>query len=143
MPTAVIAYLSATFTTATLAEELRDHLLARGIEATAVAIDDCDPATVAGVDYLFLGAWTHGWFVVRQHPDAAWVAWVRGLPRLERPAVALFTTYRVRTGSMFRRMREPLAGKGARIGLELQAKGPHLTAETRRAVDAFLDAGAG
>jgi flavodoxin len=138
MPTAAITYLSATFTTATLAEELRDHLVARGIEATAVSIDDCDPATLGGVDYLFLGAWTHGWFVVRQHPDAAWTAWARDLPNLDRPAVALFTTYRLRTGSMFRRMREPLAGKGARIGLELEVKGPHLTDEARRAVDAFL-----
>jgi hypothetical protein len=57
--------------------------------------------------------------------------------------VCLFTTYKVWTGAMFRRMREPLAGKGARIGLELKMRDTHLSQDGRRALDGFLDGHAG
>jgi hypothetical protein len=138
MPTAAVVYLSATFTTAGLADEIAGHLRSRGIETLVASIDDVDPAVLADVDYLLLGAWTHGWFVVRQHPDAPWVAFARSLPRLERPAVGLFTTYRLRTGSMFRRMRDALGGSGARVTLELEQRGPHLDDGLRAALDRWL-----
>jgi hypothetical protein len=143
MATAAVTYLSATWTTAGLAEEIAEHLRGRGIETAVASIEDVDPAALGDVDYLFLGAWTHGLFVIGQHPDAPWVAWAHGLPLLDRPAVCLFTTYKVWTGAMFRRMREPLAGKGARIGLELKMRDTHLSQDGRRALDGFLDGHAG
>jgi flavodoxin len=140
MTTAAIVYCSATFTTAGLAEDIAAHLRGRGIEATVAAFGEEDPEVLASADLVFLGAWTHGLFVIAQHPERSWVEWARGLPRLDRPRVALFTTYKLATGSMFRRMREALAPTGARIGVEIKAKGPRLTDEGRRALDAFLDA---
>jgi flavodoxin len=137
MPTAAVIYCSATWTTAGLAEDIGSHLRTRGLEATVASFDECETAALANVDYVLLGCWTHGLFVVGQHPDAPWVAWARGLPTLERPEVGLFTTYKVLTGSMFRRMREPLAGKHARIGLELKSRGNRLTEDGRRALDRF------
>lgn len=137
--TAAIVYCSVTFTTAGLAEEIGSHLRSRGIEATVVSFEDCDPTSLADVDYLLLGCWTHGLFVVGQHPDPAWVTWTHGLPALDRPAVGLFTTYKVLTGSMFRRMRAPLADKRARIGLELKARGSRLTDDDRRSLDRFVE----
>lgn len=138
MPTAAVTYLSATYTTASLADSIGEHLRARGIETTVASIEDVDPATLGGVDYLLLGAWTHGWFVIGQHPDAPWVEWANGLPRLAGVRVGLFTTYRLRTGSMFPRMRRALAGKDADVSLELQARGSALTDEARAALDRFI-----
>jgi flavodoxin len=142
MKTAAIVYCSATMTTAGLAEDIDRHLQTRGIETRVASIGDIDRASLADVDYLFLGCWTHGWFVVNQHPEQAWVEWARGLPRLEKPRVALFTTYLLRTGSMFPRMRRVLRDRAPRIELELKAKGSQLDDEARRALDVFLEAGA-
>jgi flavodoxin len=139
MPTAAIVYCSATWTTAGLADDIAAHLRQRGIETRVASFDDVDTAGLADIDYLFLGAWTHGWFVVNQHPEAAWVEWTQGLPDLAGPKTALFTTYKIRTGSMFPRMRKALADKAPRIGLELKAKGPRLTDEGRRALEAFIE----
>jgi flavodoxin len=138
MTTAAIIYCSDTWTTAGLADDIAAHLAERGVETSVAAIEDTDPAGLGAVDYLFLGCWTHGWFVVNQHPDQRWVDWARRLPRLEHPRVALFTTYKIRTGSMFPRMRRILRGKAPRIDLELKAKGRHLTDDGRAALDDFL-----
>ncbi len=140
MKTAAIVYCSATMTTAGLAEDIERHLRAKGIETRVASIGDIDTATLADVDYLFLGCWTHGWFVINQHPEQAWVDWARGLPRLEKPRVALFTTYLIRTGSMFPRMRRALGDRVRRIDLELKVKGSELTEEARRALEAFVEA---
>lgn len=141
VPTAAIVYCSDTWTTAGLADDIADHLGRRGIATRVASIGEIDTDGLAEADYLFLGCWTHGWFVVNQHPVQRWVDWANVLPRLEHPRVALFTTYRVRTGSMFGRMRRVLREKAPRIELELKAKGTHLTDEGHRALDEFLDAG--
>jgi sulfite reductase alpha subunit-like flavoprotein len=140
MPTAAVIYCSATWTTAGLAEDIAGHPRERGLEAMVASFDECDAAALADVDYLFLGCWTHGLFVVGQHPEKVWVEFARGLPRLERPRVALFTTYKILTGSMFRRMRRELRDKAPRIGLELKSRGTRLTDDGRRALDRFLEA---
>jgi flavodoxin len=139
MATAAIVYCSATWTTAGLGEDIERVLVARGIETRIAAIGEIDTASLADVDYLFLGCWTHGWFVVNQHPEQAWVDWTKELPRLDRPRVALFTTYKLRTGSMFARMRRALADKAPKVELELKAKGRNLAPDGRRALEAFLD----
>lgn len=139
MTTAAIVYCSATWTTAGLADDIDRHLRERGIETRVAAFGEIDTASLVDVDYLFLGAWTHGWFIVNQHPEQAWVDWTRELPRLDRPRVALFTTYKLRTGSMFPRMRKALRPTGARVGAELKSRDKLLTDEGRRALDTFLE----
>jgi sulfite reductase alpha subunit-like flavoprotein len=141
MAHAAIVYCSDTWTTAGLADDIASELRERGIETLVAAIGEVDPGLIASADYVFLGCWTHGWFVVNQHPVQAWVEWARGLPRLEHARVALFTTYKVRTGSMFPRMRRELRRVAPVVELELKAKGTHLTPEGRVALDRFLDRG--
>jgi flavodoxin len=140
MTTAYIVYCSATWTTTGLAEDIARHLRDRGIETAVASFGEEDPAALAAADLVFLGAWTHGLFVIAQHPEDAWVEWTRELPRLDRARVGLFTTYKLRTGSMFRRMRDALEPSGARIGVELKSRNQTLTDAGRRALDAFLDA---
>ncbi len=140
MPTAAVIYCSDTWTTAGLADEIADHLRSRGVEATVASFDECDEASLAHVDYLFLGCWTSGLFVVGQHPVDPWVRFAHRLPRLDRPRVGLFTTYKVLTGSMFRRMRRELRDVAPRIELELKSRNRHLTDDGRRALDQFVGA---
>jgi hypothetical protein len=100
-------------------------------------------ATLADADYLFLGCWTSGLFVVRQHPDEPWLAFVRDMPALPtapdaRPKVALFTTYQLRTGSQFPKMRAALVGKTAQPQLQLQSRNGALSTTDKQALDRFV-----
>ena len=142
MSTAAVVYRSATGTTRRYAEEIGAHLASRGVSVTVQSVGDCDPASLADVDFVLLGCWTSGLFVVAQHPDEPWLAFVRALPPLTRPRVGLFTTYKLATGSMFGRMRAALAPLAGTIdrGVELKSRGGPLSDADRVALDRFLGA---
>ena len=138
MSTAAVVYRSRTGVTRRLAEDIAVHLGTHGIETRVGSVADFEPADLAAVDFLLLGCWTSGLLVVRQHPDEPWLAFVRDLPRLSRPRVALFTTYRIATGSMFARMRAALAGKVDRVELELKSRDGRLDDAGRARLDRFI-----
>ena len=138
MSTAAVVYRSATGTTRRLAEEIGAHLESRGVATTVGSVGDADPAALAAADIVLLGCWTSGLFVVAQHPDEPWMAFVRDVPSLANARVGLFTTYKLATGSMFPRMRNALAGKADRIDLELKSRNGHLSDAGRQALDRFL-----
>lgn len=138
MGTASVVYRSHTGTTRRLAEEIADHLRIRGVEASAVSVGEVDVRSLADVDFLLLGCWTNGLFVVAQHPDEPWLAFARDLPALDHPTVGLFTTYKLVTGSMFARMRVALAGKVPRADFELKSRKGQLSDEGRQALDRFV-----
>ncbi len=138
MPTATIVYRSRTGTTRRLSDEIAAHLRTRGVEARVVSVGDCDVGSLSDVDFLLLGCWTNGLFVIGQHPDEPWLAFARDLPALGHPRVGLFTTYKLVTGSMFARMRQALAGKISRMDLELKSRSGHLSAAGRLALDRFV-----
>ncbi len=138
MATAAVVYRSRTGTTRRFAEEIGAFLAARGIEPRVMPIGECDAAALENLDYLFLGCWTEGWFIVRQHPDRPWIDFARRLPRVGAPRVALFATYKLATGSMFGQMREHLAGRTAPVGLELKSRNGLLSDADRRALELFI-----
>jgi flavodoxin len=138
MATAAVIYRSATGTTRRLAEEIGEHLAARGYATSVQSVGEADPAVAAAADVLLLGCWTSGLFVVAQHPDEPWLAFVRELPALEGTKVGLFTTYKLATGSMFARMRAALPATPAPIGLELKSRDGHLPDAGRAALDRFV-----
>jgi flavodoxin len=140
MTTAVVVYRSATGTTRGLAEEIGAHLESRGIDVAVHSVGECDPATLAGADIVLLGCWTSGLLVVGQHPDAPWLSFVRDLPTLDKARVGLFTTYKLATGSMFRRMRGALGPKCNRIDLEIKSRNSHLPRDGRAVLDQFIGA---
>lgn len=138
MATAAVIYRSATGTTRRLAEEIGEHLAARGCTTTVQSVGEADPAAAAAADVLLLGCWTSGLFVIAQHPDEPWLAFVRELPALAGTKVGLFTTYKLATGSMFARMRAALPGTPVPIGLELKSRDGHLSDAGRAALDRFV-----
>jgi flavodoxin len=135
---AIVVYRSHSGVTRRYGEEIGAFLTARGIATQVVSVGECDMATLADADYLLLGCWTSGLFVIRQHPDEPWLAFVREMPATLRPSVALFTTYQLRTGSQFPKMRAALAGKTASPRLELKSRDGHLSAADERNLEQFL-----
>jgi len=140
MMTAAIVYRSRTGTTRRFAEAIAAHLRTRGVDVVAQSVGDADPRALGAMDFVLLGCWTNGLFVLLQHPDQPWIDFVREIPELRRPHVGLFTTYTLLTGSMFGKMRAALAGKAGPISLELKSRDGTLSAAHRDALDAFVDA---
>jgi flavodoxin len=139
--TAAIVYRSATGTTRGLAEEIGAHLASRGLDVAVNSVGECDPTSLAGADIVLLGCWTSGYLVVGQHPDEPWLAFVRDLPALGGSRVGLFTTYKLATGSMFRRMRAALGSRVGPVDLELKSRDRHLSHEGRAALDRLIGTG--
>ncbi len=139
--TAAIVYRSHTGNTRRYAEEIGAHLASRGIECRVESVGDADLDAIARADYVLLGCWTSGLFVILQHPDQPFVDFARAMPSIPSKPVALFTTYTLATGSMFGKMRERLGSKVGAIDLELKSRDGHLSARQREELDAFIARG--
>ena len=140
MARAVVVYRSRTGVTRRYAEEISSLLRTKGVMTQLVSVGECDMATLAGADFLFLGCWTSGLFVIGQHPDEPWLAFVRDIPPLTEPGpkVAIFTTYMLRTGGQFGKMRAALVGRTPAPRLELQSRNGHLSPADRAALAQFV-----
>ena len=121
-------------------EEIGRFLAERGVATQVVSVGECEFAALADADYLFLGCWTSGMFFVMQHPDEPWLAFVRDMPATPRPKAALFTTYKIATGSQFRKMRAALGAKTAAPSLELKSRSGRLSAADKQVLAQFLQA---
>jgi flavodoxin len=135
---AVVVYRSHSGVTRRYGEEIGAFQAKHGVQASVASVGDCDFATLADADYLFLGCWTSGLFVILQHPDEPWLAFVREMPETRRPRVALFTTYLLATGSQFPKMRAALAGKTNAPVLELKSRHGRLSAADEQALAKFI-----
>jgi len=60
------------------------------------------------------------------------------MPETKRPRVALFTTYKLATGSQFPKMRAALAGRTNAPELELKSRDAHLSSAHEQALEKFL-----
>jgi flavodoxin len=137
MASALVVYRSHTGVTRRYGEEIAAYLSGKGVDARVTSVGECDLAAPAKVDLLLLGCWTSGLFVVMQHPDGPWLSFVRQMPSSMGPRVGLFTTYKLATGSQFKKMRAALAGKTRVPELELKSRSGHLSASDRAALDSF------
>ena len=143
MARAVVVYRSHSGVTRRYGEAIGAFLNGKGIATQVVSVGDCDMAALHGADYVFLGCWTSGLFVIGQHPDEPWLAFVRDMPSLGTgagagPRIALFTTYKLRTGSQFPRMRTALAGKTPAPELELQSRNGLLSLADEQTLTEFV-----
>jgi flavodoxin len=141
MPKAAVVYHSRSGTTRALAEEIAACFTDRKIETRVLPIWECTDQALAGLDYLLLGCWTHGLMIILQHPEQPWVDFAHRLPPLAVPRVGLFTTYKLATGSMFRKMRKHLQGKIGAVGLELKSRNGQLSGRQRQALERFITDG--
>jgi flavodoxin len=138
MKKAIIIYNSKKGTTKYFGEEIAAFLIDKNIDAKAISIYDAKPEIVNEADYVLLGAWTHGMMIVLQHPDKPWVKFAKQLPDIKDKKVGLFTTYKIATGSMFRKMKKHLSGKISSIDLVIKSKNEELNNTHKSELISFI-----
>ena len=135
MKTAAIIVNSKTGITRKYAEEIGAYLAAKGLDTRVTSIQAYTEDTLNDVDYVLVGSWTNGLMVILQHPDREWVRFVAELPSKPDVKVALFTTYKILTGSMFRSMYKRLKGRYPTPSLELKSRDGSLSEEDKQALE--------
>ena len=138
MKTAVIVYNSKTGTTKKYAEEIASYLKSKGISIRISSIQAFQGNLLSDSDFVFLGSWTNGLMFILQHPDREWKDFAAKLPSVPDVKVALFTTYKILTGSMFRNMYKQLKGKFAPPSLELKSRNGSLSEKDKQALENFI-----
>lgn len=136
---ATILYQSKKGRTATWARAMAMYLWRKGVHVSLSAISDYKPEQLHDTDILFLGCWTSGWFVVNQHPSKIWIEASRELPSSLPPYLVLFTTYKIRTGSIFRKMLKFLNLSGIQRMDTMSSKTAILSDEDKKKLDVYVD----
>jgi flavodoxin len=138
---ALIVYQSKTGTTKKYGFAIRDFLGTLDVEAKAIPIQNFTNEDAEKADFIFMGCWTNGLFVILQHPDKKWSEFAQQLPDLKDKKVALFTTYKLLTGSMFKKMKQKLNEKISDIELTLKARGIELSEKDKEGIKQFVQGG--
>lgn len=138
MQKAVVYYRSRKGTTKYFAEEIGEFLNNKNLRTEVFSVFDFKPEQVQDANYVLFGCWTHGLFFVLQHPDSEWVKFANELPSLDGKKIGLFTTYKIATGSMFRKMQKQLDGKIGQVGLTIKAKSEKLLDEHKKQLEDFI-----
>jgi hypothetical protein len=71
---------------------------------------------------VVLGAWTKGWFVVRQHPSDGALRFIEKLSLTGRP-VAVFATYQLAVGSTVTQLARAVEASGGQVTGMYHVKG--------------------
>lgn len=139
MKKAAIIYHSKRGTTQKYAAEIAFYLKKKGIESKVTSVQKFNSKDIADVDYIFFGCWTSGLFFILQHPEKEWIQFAKSLPHNLTSKIALFTTYKIRTGSMFRNMKKFLQGKTQDASLFLQSRNGELSDNNTNLIDKFIE----
>ncbi len=137
---AFILYNSKHGTTKGYAESINHFLDENSVASKVATIDDFNAEEINNADVVFLGSWTSGLFFFGQHPDKKWKDFVSSLPDMKDKQVNLFTTYKLLTGSMFRKMQESLRGKVNSHQFTFKAKSKKLTQEDINKLNQIISA---
>ena len=139
MKKAAIIVNSKTGTTRQYAEEISAYLKSKGLDTQVASIQDYSEDILNDADYVFFGCWTNGLMVILQHPEKIWAEFAAKLPGVPDAKVALFTTYKILTGSMFRNMYKHLKGKFAAPSLELKSRNGSLSEEDKQGLENLIN----
>ena len=104
MKKAIIIYQSKKGTTKQFSYAIADFLNSKKIDSKVASVESCQETDLSSYDYIFLGCWTKGLMFFAQHPDAQWQKFVKSLILPAHAKIAMFTTYKILTGSMFSKM---------------------------------------
>ncbi len=117
-----IIYDTHTGTTAGAAEKMAEVVRAAGHECSVANIAHAEGA-LNGAKAVVLGAWTEGWFIIRQHPSKPMMKWLEDASLTGKP-VAVFTTYKLAIGSTLRQLSNGAESAGGKVTGMFQVKGP-------------------
>ena len=137
--TALIIYHSKRGTTQKYAAEIAFYLKSKGIETKVTSVAKFKAIDIENADYIFFGCWTSGLLFILQHPEKEWVEFAKKLPQNFSAKTALFTTYKVRTGSLFSNMKKHLKTKMQEPILLLQSRNGELNELNKNLIDKFIE----
>ncbi len=139
MKKAVIAYNSKTGTTKKYAEEIGAYLQEKELKVTILPIEEYTDACLNEADYFLIGCWTSGLMFFLQHPEKIWKEFATNVTRPIKQKTALFTTYTLITGSMFKTMRKGLGISKIYSETELKSRKGTLSEKDKARLDLFIN----
>jgi flavodoxin len=118
----LIVYSSKTGKTKKMGEEIATFLKKNDIETSITPVEEIKNKNVNEYNYVFLGCWTSGLMILNQHPNQDWVNSIKNLPEMTDKKIGLFTTYKLATGSMFKKMKKAIPNANGNIRLEMKSR---------------------
>jgi menaquinone-dependent protoporphyrinogen IX oxidase len=111
--------------TAGAAEKVAEVLRAAGHECTIASVWNAEATSVTRADAFVLGAWTKGWFIIRQHPSEGALTFLEKLTLNGKPT-AVFATYKLAIGSTVTQLANAVERAGGRVTGMYKVKGPRV-----------------
>ncbi len=136
MKKAIIIVQNKNNTTRKFGEEIAEFLLNRGLSAELIPINSFEPKKLEGADYLLLSGWKNGSIFSRT--DSEWISFVKRLPTLNGIKTALFATYKVFPGGMFRRMKKYLREKTDTLSFTFKSSDGSLSVSDKLELNDFI-----
>ena len=138
MKKALIVVQSENKTTKKFGEEIAEFLLYRGLAAELIPINSFEPQKLEGTDYLLLSGGGNGSLLSLKHLDNEWISFVNRLPTLNGIKTALFATYKIFPGSMFRKMRKYLREKTDNLSFAFKSRDGSLSVSDKLDLNDFI-----
>lgn len=123
-------------TTRKFGEEIAAFLLNRGLTAELIPINSFEPKKLEGADYLLLSGGRNG--ILFSRTDSEWVNFVKRLPTLNGIKTALFATYKIFPGGMFRSMKKYLKEKTDNLSFTLKSSDGTLSVSDKLDLNDFI-----
>ena len=123
-------------TTKKFGEEIAEFLVNRGLSAELIQINSFEPKKLEGTDYLLLSGWRNGSLFSRT--DNEWISFVKKLPTLNGIKTALFATYKIFPGGMFRRMKKYLKEKTDNLAFTFKSSDGSLSVSDKLDLNDFI-----
>jgi len=136
MKKAIIIVQNKNNATRKFGEEIAEFLLNRGLSAELIPINNFEPKKLEGADYLLLSGWGNGFVFSRT--DNEWINFVKGLPTLNGIKTALFATYKIFPGGMFRRMKKYLKEKTDNLAFTFKSSDGSLSVSDKLTLNDFI-----
>lgn len=138
MKKAIIFYNSKTGTTKNYAQKIDEYLQTKQIETLCFPVKEYRDSLLENTDFLLLGCWTKGLMVIFQKPDKIWSDFAQKISVPKNTKVALFATFKIRTGSMFKNMAKDLNHAGNLSFPKIKSRDGKLSEKDKTVLDEFI-----
>jgi len=136
MKKALIIFQGTNSATQKYGEEIAQFLLNRGLSTELIPINRFEPKKLEGADYLLLSGWSNG--ILFSRTDNDWVNFVKRLPTLNGIKTALFATYKIFPGGMFRSMKKYLREKTDNLAFAFKSRDGSLSISDKLDLNDFI-----
>lgn len=123
-------------TTKKFGEEIANFLLIRGLAAELIPINSFEPKKLEGADYLLLSGASNG--ILFSRTDNEWINFVKRLPTLNGIKTALFATYKIFPGGIFRKMKRYLREKTDNLAFTFKSSDGSLSVSDKLNLNDFI-----